>query len=481
MKKMREFFAQNILWKILSFVLAVALWFIAVNIQNPINTRDYSTNIQIRNLEALSSNNLVMLNEEHIRSVVAQVRVTARWSELNTISPSNITAYIDMESINLTDENITNSHMQTMVNVHVDTNHDHQVTVVRPVNVFLALDRVVTEEIPVVVEKASDVEGDFVSLSPTVEPATIWVTGAQSHVESIRAVVAEIEVESDSNVFTTSATPIIYDHEGENITHNFQTNVSEVQINVPINRNSSIPVVRPSIIGQVAAGHSITGISFEPQRIEVTGSISDVEALQNIALAGINVSGATTTQRATLDVRDALVDANVSVKSGTPHLVNVTITVAANTQPISNINVPVSQFNIVGDTTNMWLDTNVNVSVRGRNINSNEISGTINVEGLDQGEHNIQVDVLLPSGFTLTGNSFIRVVVNGDLYQTGINEDTSEPSEEYTDEPIYEEDVIETDVIENTINDTEDYNEILEEDIEGLYVPAYTEDTEEEL
>jgi|GEM_PF-3131840 len=483
MKKMRDFFTQNILWKILSFVLAISLWFVAVNIQNPMNTRDFTTNIQIRNIEALSNNNLVILNEEHIRSIVAHVRVTARWSELNTISANNINAYIDMESINLNNADITNSHVQVMLGVHVDTNHDHQATVLRPVSVFLALDRVVTEEIPVIVEKVSGVDTGFVSLDPVVEPATIMVTGPQSHIEDIRAIVAEIQVESSSDIFITSATPIIYSHEGENITHKFELNVPEVQISVPVNRNSSIPVIRPSIIGQVATGHSITGISFEPQRIEVAGSISDVEALQNIVLSGINVSGATTTQRATIDVRDALAGTNVNVQPGTPHSVNVVINIAANTQPISSVNVPTSQFNIVGDSTNMWLDSSVNISVRGRNLNYAGISGTINVEGLDEGEHNVLVDVLLPSGFALIGDSFIRVIVNG--YPPEAHEDTSGPTEEPAGETTYEGIEDEINVIESTVedivSDANDYNEMVEENIEDVYIPMYTENIEEEL
>ncbi len=59
-EKIKALFTNNILWKGVALVMAVMLWLIAVNIEDPVLAEDYLVPLQIIGMDALNQNDLVL-------------------------------------------------------------------------------------------------------------------------------------------------------------------------------------------------------------------------------------------------------------------------------------------------------------------------------------------------------------------------------------------------------------------------------------
>lgn len=448
MKKISNFFTQNILWKLLSLALAITLWFIAINVQDPFTTRNFNANLQLINLEALDAHNLVILNEDELRNTTIGVRVTARRKGVSNILSDNVQAYIDIGNINLDNENITSQPLDVILGVEVRTSlgYNEYETSTRPVSVPIIFDRIITQEIPVTIEKISDVSAGYVSMLPTANPSTVTVTGPSSYIQQIDNVVAGVNLQGETSNLTVVTSPVIYDINGDDITELFTMSQQEIEVRVPINRYSSVPVLRPNIIGDVAEGHTIIDISYSPQSIQVVGSDTDINNIQAIPLGSINVTNQNSSIRTIIDIREALQGTNLVVRSGTPNEVIVNITISD--EPVTNITVPISQINIIGDASNITYEEHINVNLRGdgevlQNITYNDISGTINVENLQPGTHEIIVDLTLPDGATLIGGDILTTVIVNDevipeppIIMPENLADAEAEYEEYTDDTL---------------------------------------------
>ena len=57
-------FTKDIGWKLLSLAIAVALWFMVINTENPLETRSYTASVQIQNEESLFERVYVVVNED---------------------------------------------------------------------------------------------------------------------------------------------------------------------------------------------------------------------------------------------------------------------------------------------------------------------------------------------------------------------------------------------------------------------------------
>lgn len=53
-------------WKLLSIGIATIMWFMVININQPVDTRTYSKYITLENMEALTDRGLTVKNAEEI-------------------------------------------------------------------------------------------------------------------------------------------------------------------------------------------------------------------------------------------------------------------------------------------------------------------------------------------------------------------------------------------------------------------------------
>lgn len=94
-------FTKDIGWKLLSLAIAVALWFMVINTENPLETRSYTASVQIQNEESLFERGYVVVNEDEINSTRVMVRLRGQRLALDTLSQSNtkVQAIVDLSNV----------------------------------------------------------------------------------------------------------------------------------------------------------------------------------------------------------------------------------------------------------------------------------------------------------------------------------------------------------------------------------------------
>lgn len=416
MKIIHDFFTQNILWKFISFCVAMAGWFIVITLEDPITTRNFIVNLQIRNIDELDNHRLVLLNKNQLEDMSISVSASARTSSFYNISQNNISAYIDVSSLNFNIPNVTADLVETIVNVEVNTTEFITNVVARPISVGLSLDDIVSKEFPISVEKISDVGVGFVSKSPSVNIETVRVKGPKSLIESIDSVVADINLEGITDNFTTRVVPTVYNGDRTNISSELLVYPFEIEVRVPVSRYATIPIVSPIAIGTVAQGYDLAGISYYPHHIEVVGRVDDINRLESILIGSFDISGYTHNTSFMFDVRDILKEYNLNIRLGTPHQVAVNIDIKP--EIINSLEIPISKFEIIGQTPYMEFEDNIVVVGDLENISYNDITGIINVENLQVGIHDVEVELSILLGFTDTAEPITTVVIVNDPEQS---------------------------------------------------------------
>ena len=66
MKKIQELICKDFGWKLLSIAIATILWFMVINIDQPVDTRTYSRPLSIENMETLTDRGLTIGNLEEL-------------------------------------------------------------------------------------------------------------------------------------------------------------------------------------------------------------------------------------------------------------------------------------------------------------------------------------------------------------------------------------------------------------------------------
>ena len=106
MKKIKEIIMKDIGWKLLSVAIAVGLWFMVINIENPIENRNYTTKITFENEEVLAEQGLVITNLDEIKDTNVTIKVRGERMALDRLSQykSYIQATVDLKKATASDE-----------------------------------------------------------------------------------------------------------------------------------------------------------------------------------------------------------------------------------------------------------------------------------------------------------------------------------------------------------------------------------------
>jgi len=101
MKKLQEKIMKDIGWKLLSLVIAIALWFMVINIEHPVTTRIYTQTITMKNIDALTQQGLTVLNKGQIENMKVSAKIKAQRTALDRLTQykNNIRAVVDFSKL----------------------------------------------------------------------------------------------------------------------------------------------------------------------------------------------------------------------------------------------------------------------------------------------------------------------------------------------------------------------------------------------
>jgi YbbR domain-containing protein len=253
-------FWENLGTLALALLLAVVVWAVAVNEENPTEERLFPATVKVEPGEPPA--NLILVEQS-----VTQAAVTIRapktvWDEL-VAGQIHVTA--DLAGLS-PGEHVIPLHAQLDVSLG-------QVTKLNPATIQVTLESRATRELPVSVEQAGEPARGYEAGQFDLSTLTAVVTGPASAVDRVSEIVAAISLDSLKTDLHKDVVLNPVDTSGKSVTGVSVEPVS-VHVNVPITQKQGFRDVAVAVdyTGQIAAGYRITNITVAPPVITVSSS-----------------------------------------------------------------------------------------------------------------------------------------------------------------------------------------------------------------
>ena len=288
-----------------------------------------------------------------------------------------------------------------------------QVVDYAPRAVDVRLDSVVSRMVPVTVERGVAPEG-LVLGPPQVEPAAVLLRGASSRLADVRSVVARLAVDASGLNIDQDVDLAAVDEAGD-LVPGVEIVPGDARVRIDVGRELAyavLPVV-VDLTGEPAPGFRVGGVTVDPTTVTVSGEAPAVERLSAIMTAPIPVDGlmADRTRTVALEVPAAL------TLIGEPQAqVTVSIVPARGSRTLE---AGLALSGARRDRTTTLSTNKVLVTLSGDIAaldaleagRSGTLVGELDVSGLGNGRHEVEVQVAPPDGVTVVAVAPRTVVV----------------------------------------------------------------------
>lgn len=415
MKKFQELLTKDLGWKLLSIAIAATMWFMVINITQPVDTRSYSRPLTLENTDTLTSRGLTVGNAEELKNTKITVKVKAQRTALDRLSqnPDWIRASVDLSELAYA---VNGDSVALPVNVSIDQGGTaYAISSKSPAVVEAQVETLRTKEFPVEVELNGKPDQELSLSDPVLSVETVTVSGPASLVRQVARVKAVIDAEALEETTEFRVKLGCYDYHGAEVT-GLSLSSKEVTVSYALHDAKQVPI-QVDITGTPANGYQVGTVSCSPKYAEVTGAAEDLDALLSIHLDSIDVSGRTSAVTKTFNLENYLPD-GVSLKDGSNSSVQVTVSVDA-AQKGKQFTLDESRLTVLGqEDGKAYSFGTAHVTVTGdssslNGLRAEDLNGSVHVNGMSEGTHRVLVHLDLPSGLSASP-VYIDVTVSDD-------------------------------------------------------------------
>ena len=409
MNRFQEYIMKDIGWKLLSVAIAAIMWFMVINITQPVDTRSYSRPLVIQNMESLSDRGLTAGNLEELKTMKITVKVKAQRTALDRLSqnPEWIQASVDLSELSYA---VNGDIVALPVNVSVQGGNTYGISSKSPSVVEIAVETMSNKELPVEVKLNGELEEGTYLSEPTLSTETVTVSGPASLVSRVSFVRANVDAEVITENPTIQAKLLCYDSHGMEVS-GVVLSTEEITVSYALHDMKQVPI-QVELVGTPAVGYQVSSVFCSPQYAAVTGAPEDLENLLFLQMDSIIVTGLTSSVTETFNLTDYLPE-GISLAEEDDGIITITVEIEA--QAHKQLVLPSSSLTLLGQEEGKTysIPDNAHITITGENlegIRGDDLQGTIHVNGLSEGEHRVLIHVDLPQGMILNP-SYITVTV----------------------------------------------------------------------
>ena len=427
---------DNLSLKIMSVAVAVVVWLIVVNIDNPVGTNYYTiTNVELINKEYVESSDTIgkMCMPEENQDTV-RVAITADKKTRDKIRVSDVSAVADLQQAVSLDTNPVMVPITVTCSVSGIGPGDIKVT---PQNLSVNLDEKETQEFVVNVIRGDTKPGkDYEVGSLTANPEKVRITGPKSLVNKIDKVNAAIELNGKTQDFTQEVTLSIIDKNQEALSDS-EMNSLRIENNAQVIVTAKLWKIRQGVkisagyVGTPAEGYQAGMIKTVPDTISVAGSTEGLETLAandnviTIPSESIDISGESSDVEKKISLKDLLPD-NVKLTSDSSEDVWVTVSILP--EGSREFSFPTKEIEVKNkpDDLQVTFET-AQIAIRIKSDSKDlddldvtkDIKASIDLEDKEEGNYEVPVTVSLPDGYEIVENVSTEVVISSGTVTEG--------------------------------------------------------------
>lgn len=410
---MKKRLTVNFGLKILAFFIALFMWLIVVNIDDPVTDKTYTgIPVQVINEEVVTSANRTYQIVDDTQEV--SVTVTAQRSVLNDIKAEDIVAIADMKEISLG--------TQIPIEVKIE-GYKYDSAVSNPRNLQIQIDDEAKNNFPITPTTLGTVREGYVIGELKANPEKVTIRGPRTVIDSINRVVAEVDVSGLSSDTEVEARLVLYDANNNVIDQSLLANnlgKEGLTVEVKLHQIKSVKVELDTAMVSAAEGYKISGISVEPQEVRISGSKSALTKVTEITIPASALTAINLTQRTerSIDISQylpedvALVDENAD---------NVVVTISVEKPGAKNYEVSTSSITVNNLDSRLELSygtvVDLEIQIKGPSevLSVFSIAKKVSIDLKDYtkpGTYTVPVTVELPAGCSLVNEVSVEVILD---------------------------------------------------------------------
>lgn len=412
---MKKIIFNNIGLKILALLIAILVWWIVMNIDDPLVKKTISgISVELRNDEDLTDKGYIY--EVDSGSVIS-ITVWAPESVAKDLKSSDFIAYADLSQLSP----LTDTANITIECVKSDVKSDIKEISSKVQVVKLSIDNKETAEIPVIVNITGTPAENYVRGDYSISQNKIDVTGAASVVEKIVRAEIKYDVSNMMQSVNEMVAPTFYDENGNVVdTSTIQLSRNSLRLSVAINPTKWVSVtINPTVT--TADDYKLMGYTQSFDQVKIAGTSESLANITSIDLPSdaIELENVSESQDCTVNLANYL-KASYTIVSGTSELV-----VHIDVEPLLTESYTIRRNGIAINNLAEGLeaqieDSFINVKIKAvqevhDSFNMDVLNPNIDLKDYEPGEYEVPVIMSEDANnYTLAETVSVRVVITGE-------------------------------------------------------------------
>ena len=367
---------------LISVIIAIGLWFFVINDENPTIRMTYSDiEIDYLNEDLLQEEGLVVKDSDI--PVTVKVVLQGKRTDLLAIKSSDITATADVSQCTKGDN---------YVDVEVHTPSSSTVSSVKPAQVRLTIESLVSRQKDVRVVFNGTAPDSTEAVCESISPEQIVVTGASSSVASVknlRAVVNISDVGAEETTLDVSLTPV--DESGNEVT-DVTLSSETARITVRLYATKTVP----RVVETVGTSDPELDVSVEaPELVEISCPEDRIDEVIEVTAEPVDITGITELTEISLT---PLLPEGVQLTSGKETVPAVIRVEKRPSKIFEYASEDVERVNLPDGMTAEILDDTVTLTVYGEDLSDltdSDFTLQLDCSGLGEEESQVTLTVLL--------------------------------------------------------------------------------------
>ena len=438
MKKYLGSFRQNIGLKVLSVLVAIVIWYIVVDINDPVESSSFNVKVTVENEGYIANGKNIYHIEDAYKTV--NVFVSANRSTLKRITADDITVTADLTQI------VDLERDPVMVPLTATCSGVSQTGVSLARNAIpITIETIATREFPITVDTGDSVpSAEYEVGTTTANPDQIVINGPESIISQIDSAIARIDVTGMTFGGEKKATLILLDKSSQEISQEtieddltFEGDVDSISVKIELWKRQSDVELIASYSGVPAEGYHVENVSVTPDTITVVGDNTALAKLREngnkleIGSDQITVLSAKEDVIAEVDLAESLPE-DMRLARNTADTAIVTINILSDETKEIPLDVDeIHVENLSGNLSVSYAQAELVVRIKGAGsaisaLSAKDLAASIDLSGLGVGSHTVPVKITLPTGVSLDGAQTIAV----SLKEKAKTESTSSSSSE---------------------------------------------------
>ncbi len=426
MSKLRELILGNFAMKLLSLTIAVILWFVTMNVNNPTIEKDITVPLSFKNEALIVDKNFAIVNIDDLKNTTIQVKYKGKRNDVESIRKYKdaITATIDFSAIDLTNEALLGQ--EVAVPITVASNYPQVFTIVGyfPMTVLVNVDSLATKTVPVYTNIEGQPKDSYVLQgSPSLSKTSLSIKGPKSSLDKITKAVVTLSVEGADSDLTKSLRPVAMDNDSNNLSIYVYEGLDEITVTQKIAKATTVEILAPSLIGELPEGYYLVDYVTDIIQVDVLANEANENLSFNpIVLDSISLDSITESTEFKEDITAKLAEQGLKAKDETQCIVTTTINVDKESTgivvvPIDQVIFTNASYDYIVEEEEITLHVQAPKSILDTLTPQDfTINCTLNTEAVPK-EYTSNLEVTAPANVTLLDNPIVHIKVysKGDI------------------------------------------------------------------